>query len=137
MNDVYLPQGIDPVVYPFVELYPNVHVEKVVSITPEFTCASILSPMCSSLQSSDPDIVIYAPVQELIRPTYIDVKLPRTQGYPSFDVYEPGYPVICPYPAIYGPTKTMTLEEPKLRSVKLTVGRRVACRRLQLILSIT
>jgi hypothetical protein len=93
MNDVYSPQGIDPAVYPFVELYPNAHVEKIVPITPEFICKSILSPMCSSLQTSDPDIVIYAPVQELIRPTYIDVKLPRTQGYPSFDVYEPGYPV--------------------------------------------
>jgi hypothetical protein len=29
----------------------------------------------------------------------------------------------------------MILEEPKLRSVKVTVGRRVACKRLQLILS--
>lgn len=69
-------------------------------------------------------------MQELIHSTYIDVKLPRTQGYPSFDVYEPGYPVICPYPAVCGPAKGVTLEEPKLRSVKVTVGRRVACKRL-------
>jgi len=75
-------------------------------------------------------------VQGLIRPTYIDIKLPRTQGYPSFDLYEPGYPVICPYPVVCGPTNAMAFEEPKLRSVRLTAGRRVACKRLQLILSV-
>jgi hypothetical protein len=89
------------------------------------------------LQSSDPNIIIYAPMQKFIRPTYIDVKLPRTQGYPSFDVYEPSYPIICPYPAVCGPTKAMTLEKPKLRSVKVTVGRRVACKWLRLILHAT
>jgi len=70
--------------------------------------------------------VIYAPGQELIRPIYINVKLPRTQGYPPFNFYDPGYPVICPYPAVCGLAKPMALEEPKLRSVKVTVGRRVA-----------
>ncbi len=89
--------------------------------------------MYSCLQSSDPDIVIYAPVYELNRPTYIDIKLPRTKGYPSFDLYEPGYPAICLYPVI-GRTRTMTLEEPKLRGVKVTVGRHVACKRLRLSL---
>ena len=103
-------------------------------ITPEFICESIFSPMYSCSQSSDPDIVIYVPVYELIRPTYIDIKLPRAQGYPSFDLYEPGYPAICLYPVIYGPTKVMTLEEPKLRGVRVTIGRRVACKRLRLFL---
>src|SRR5258708_4718321 len=93
--------------------------------------------MYSCLRSSDPGIVIYAPVQDIIRPISIDVKLPRTQGYPSFDIYEPGYPVVCPYPAICGLTKAITLEEPKLRSVRLTAGRYVACKRLRLILGTT
>ena len=69
-----------------------------------------------------------------IRPTYIDIKLPRTQGYPAFDLYEPGYPAICLYPVIYGSAKAMTLEEPKLCGVRVTVGRRVACKRLRLFL---
>ena len=90
--------------------------------------------MYTCLQSSDPDIVIYAPVYELNRPTYIDTKLPRTQGYPSFDLYEPGYPAICLYPVIYGRTKAMTLEEPKLRGVRVTVDRRVACKGFRLFL---
>jgi len=90
--------------------------------------------MYPCLQSIDPDILIYAPVHELIRPTYINVKLPLTQGYPSFDLYEPGYPVICPYPAVHGPTKAMILEDLKLRSVRVTVGRRVACKRLRLFI---
>lgn len=90
--------------------------------------------MHTCLQFSDPVIVIYAPVHGPIHPTYIDVKLPLTQGYPSFDLYEPGYPVICPYPVVHGPTKAMTLEDRKLRSVRVTVGRRVACKRLRLFL---
>jgi hypothetical protein len=84
--------------------------------------------MYPCLQSLDPDIVIYPQVHELIRLTHIDVKLPLTQGYPSFDLYEPGYPVICPYPVVHGPTKALTLEDPKLRSVRVTAGRRVACK---------
>ena len=76
-------------------------------------------------------------MQGLIHLTYIDVKLARTQGYPSFNFYEPGYPVICPYPAVCGLAKAMALEEPKLRSVKVTIGRRVACKTIRLLLSTT
>ena len=119
---------MDPAIYPFVELYPNTHIETIVPITPEFICESILSPLYSA---HNPQIRI-SHLCAAARAYSSNLHRRQATSHARlsfFQSYEPDYP------AVRGPTKAMTLEELKLRSVKVALGQRVACKRLRLILS--